>query len=478
MHRLPPVLLRLLCVLVAAVAVVALGPVSAGADSICTKVAAPGGSDSAAGTEDEPFATVDELVEDLGPGDIACLRAGTYQEQNVTINSGGSGEDSRAVLRSYPGERAKIAGRLYVTDNANYLTVEGLDLDGHDAPSCDSTDICRLPSPTVNGDHVTFQDNDVTNRHRGICFNLGNKGYGQAVDVVIQRNRIHDCGTLPANNHEHGIYLSWSDGVKILNNVIYDNADRGIQLYPDADRTFIKGNVIDGNGVGVIFSGAGSSTSDDNKLVNNIITNSKIRYDVESWFPDGVGTGNVVRDNCIHGGHNGEISDGLGFNTLTNRKADPLYVDRAGKDYRLREGSPCTEVLDGAVLPAQPGVRPGKTTGTPPPPRGDDEGEAAHVTISNAMLRRARGPQRRWKLRVSGHVYGADAGDRYRAILWARRGGSWQRIAARNVGELYRIRTDARIPRLHSARVTRVRVEVRGVGTSRPAYAYVRRAGR
>src|SRR5437867_220631 len=82
---------------------------------------------------------------------------------------------------------------------------------GTDAPTCTSSPICRLPSPTVNGDHVTFQDNDVTNRHQGICFNLGNASYGRAESDTIQRNRIHDCGQLPANNHEHGIYLSYAD---------------------------------------------------------------------------------------------------------------------------------------------------------------------------------------------------------------------------------------------------------------------------
>ena len=63
MHRLPPALLRLVVVLaLAAVAFVAVGP-AAGADSICTKVAAPGGSDSAAGlTEGETLDVVSSVL--------------------------------------------------------------------------------------------------------------------------------------------------------------------------------------------------------------------------------------------------------------------------------------------------------------------------------------------------------------------------------------------------------------------------------
>ena len=59
---------------------------------------------------------------------------------------------------------------------------------------------------------------------------------------------------LPANNHEHGIYVEASDGAQIVDNWIYDNADRGVQLFPDAQGTYVARNVIDRNGQGVIFS--------------------------------------------------------------------------------------------------------------------------------------------------------------------------------------------------------------------------------
>src|ERR671932_1697506 len=110
-------LARPLAVLAAASALVvaALGTGTASADDTsCTRVAAPGGSDSAAGTEAAPFATAQHLVNSLGPGDVGCLRQGTYGE-NVTFSHGGTGDDARVVLRSYAGERAKISGRVYVS---------------------------------------------------------------------------------------------------------------------------------------------------------------------------------------------------------------------------------------------------------------------------------------------------------------------------------------------------------------------------
>ena len=108
---------------------------SSASDPSCTRVAAPGGSDSAAGTESAPFATAQRLVDSLGPGDVGCLRQGTYNE-NVTINHGGSSDSSRVVIKSYDAERATISGRLYVPDRSNYVTIEQLNLDGHDSPTC------------------------------------------------------------------------------------------------------------------------------------------------------------------------------------------------------------------------------------------------------------------------------------------------------------------------------------------------------
>jgi parallel beta-helix repeat protein len=458
---------------VSTLALAALGTGTAGADdTVCTRVAGPGDS-------------AQSLVDSLGPGDVGCLRAGTYHE-DVTVNHGGSGESTRVVIRSYPGERATISGRLYVPDRADYVTVEQLDLDGHDAPRCSSGSECRLPSPTVNGDHIVFQDNDVTNRHLGICFNLGAAGYGRAVDDVIQRNRIHDCGVLPANNHEHGIYLAYSDNVQILDNVIYDNADRGVQLYPDAQRTLVKGNVIDGNGVGVIFSGAGSTASNDNIVENNIITFSNIRHDVESWYPDVIGTGNKVRNNCIYGGKQGPLSGGYGFDIGTNLKVDPRYVDRAGKDFRLASGSPCSDVLGGGALPAQPGSdrdkpstpdtggKPPAGSGNPPPATKPPSPPAVQpgVTLTEAWLKHRR-RVRRWRLNVIGTITGVAAS--HRAVIQVRSGGVWRRVAVMRLRRRFHARVQPHVPGIRGSSTLAVRVVLPGVAVSRPHFAHVGR---
>jgi parallel beta-helix repeat protein len=450
----------------AALALAAAPSSAAAAD--CDKVASPG-----------PDAAQD-LVDSLAPGQVGCLHAGRYHE-DVTVNHGGTGEDARLVLRSFPGERARIDGRFYVPVRSRFVTVEQLDLNGHDAPACSDKGDCTLPSPTVDGDRAIFQDNDVTNDHWGICFAVG----GGASNVVIRRNRIHDCGRLPANNHEHGIYLTESEDVQILDNVIYDNADRGIQLYPNADRTVIRGNIVDGNGQGIIFSGVGGGTSDDNVVENNLFTNANIRFNIESWYPDGTGTGNVARNNCVFNGARGNIGPQDGFTAVRNLTADPQYVDRGGKDFRLKTGSACAAILAGAEAPATP-VTPelpvgggdsgagNGTSGDAGDTGGDREpaGKPGEVILENVSLKRNRRTGR-WRLRVAGHLTGWGA---EKLKVQVRRGDGWQTLGSiRDIRKIFRASVRPPVARLRKSSRMAVRVVVPGVDASNTVVAKISR---
>src|SRR3954464_1558529 len=59
------------------------------------------GDDSAAGTIDAPWRTVQRAVSSVAPGDVVNLRAGTY-DGGVFVNK------PNITIQSYPGERASL----------------------------------------------------------------------------------------------------------------------------------------------------------------------------------------------------------------------------------------------------------------------------------------------------------------------------------------------------------------------------------
>jgi hypothetical protein len=423
---------------------------SSASAAACDKVASPLGSDSYPGTVAEPYATVEKLANSLSAGQTGCLRAGVFQG-DVKVGKGGS-PGAPTHVTSYPGERAMVLGRLRVADTANHVTISSLDLDGRND--------ANLPSPTINGDSVTFTGNDVTNHHTTICFIVGSNTYGRARDAVIERNRIHNCGQLPATNHHHGIYVEASDNARIVDNWIYDNADRGVQLFPDAQSTYIARNVIDGNGQGIIFS----RESANNLAESNVISNPVLRYNIEDW--ELTGGGNMARRNCVwssrHRGTGG-IQPGIEVATLDNRVSEPGYVNRGGKDFRLRSDSPCAN-LSATLQPA-----------TKKPPARRRGTRAVRLRSNTASV----WPGGRIRLRAKVVSVAARASAAKRATLKVRRAGKWRKVGTMRLrGGRYTYRPQLGKSRhggkrrfgglrvRRSARVLLLRAHVKGAGRS------------
>ena len=297
----------------------------------CDLYAAPDGDDSARGSRAQPLRTVQRLVVRLRPGMTGCLLTGTYNGP-LNIRRGGR-QGAVVTLRSAPRARATLVGRVVVHDHVTDVTIAGLRLNG--------TNGSHLPSPTINGDRIAFIGNDIVSD--GICVMIGStSGWGMAEDAVIARNRIHNCGRLPETNREHGIYDAGSARAVIEDNLIYDNADRGIQLYPAASATIIRRNVIWRNGEGIIFSGNGNDTTSGTRVVGNIIGRSRIRFNIEAYWENDLGTDNQVGANCIWAGHKGNVSDQRGFVVVSKQLiADPRFRARSPGDFTLRRSSPC-----------------------------------------------------------------------------------------------------------------------------------------
>jgi parallel beta-helix repeat protein len=380
--------LRKTIALTGSVVALALGAAPALADDAsvsvspadCDIVVAPNGSDSNPGTVEAPMATSNKAAAALEAGQVLCFRSGTYES---TVAIGLSIRTPNAVVTSYPGEQATLVGALRIERPAVNTVVENLKLNGRNPQD--------IYNPLVFADGAVLHGNEITNDHSTNCVLLthyyddpGPKG------VVIENNNIHGCGSVPSTNQEHGIYLSSASDTTIRHNLIWDNTDRGIQMFTDVRGTEVYGNVIDGNGEGVIISGAGGESASNNTVEHNLITNSKIRRNVESWFDQGTspGTGNVVRDNCIYGAadkyyaraDNSGLGDEVGFKAMGNLIADPGYEDAAHGDFTLRPGSPCAGILEGGV----PTTTPSTTTSPTPPSTSPSNPPSAPIQLRTA----------------------------------------------------------------------------------------------
>ena len=132
-------------------------------------------------------------------------------------------------------------------------------------------------------------------------------------------------------------------GGEIVDNVVYDNADRGIQLYPDAHGTLVLHNTVDGNGSGVVYS----ERSSGNQVRDNIFTNSVVRWNAETF--NLYGHGNLFAGNCVRAGNrNREYNEhgGVALSPMVSqhgnhRARGGVYFSRRAGDFRIHRGNSC-----------------------------------------------------------------------------------------------------------------------------------------
>jgi hypothetical protein len=304
----------------------------------CSRYASPNGSDAAAGTRRHPFRTAQRLVDSLRPGQRGCLVHGVYRGE-VRISHGGTGRGGRIVLTSLnPTNRATIAGLVYVPAGSNWVSVSHLRLNGRNGG--------ELPSPIVDGDHVTFAYDNVTNRNtQSVCFIVGS-ATDRSAGFVAAYDRVHNCGDMRTRRdlagdphtgfYEHAFYVQNATRFRITQTIMFTISGRCVQLYPDATDGEVDRNLCDGAGTGVIVDSASSNVL----ITRNIFTNAVVQGGIAegSTF---AGSGDVAEQNVLWHDHPSYYQiRGPGFTVARNHLVPPMYRNRAARRYRLRRGSP------------------------------------------------------------------------------------------------------------------------------------------
>jgi hypothetical protein len=316
----------------------------------CDLFASPTGSDSSGdGRLGSPFASLNKLDSNLGPGETGCLRAGFYGSSGTwhQIDTDGT-RRGQITITAYPGENATVRG--YVDIEGSYTTISHLSIDGSNTfyKQVREGTSCRAP---VSQPLMIAGRNDVLeydNYYQGVARLRGNGigigFWGDADNTIIRYSKIHDVGQCEA--YDHLIYLSHGNNVQIYDNWLYDDPHgRGVQLYPAPTNARVFDNVIDHAGEGFVVGNELGYTVSGNQISDNTITNctglpseniaGQGIHDIYGGRP---GTGNTFHDNVLFNdpGGLGDLTDVRAYGNATR---NPGFINAARHDYETRRGS-------------------------------------------------------------------------------------------------------------------------------------------
>ncbi|MCA1572867.1 MAG: right-handed parallel beta-helix repeat-containing protein, partial [Chloroflexi bacterium] len=358
-------------------------------------VALTGDDTTGNGTVGTPYRTVKKALQVATTADEVRVRdipnGGTTKYSEETLDSSCAGTITNPkIVRPYAGEQPTFVGRFTFgnsTSRANYIHFIG-DRDIR----FDATADTIIFENANNNQHALEMYSvgniiegcivDKLDSYLGSCVAMGwNGGTGQyrCVDSKVWYCLIRNVGRDPSYTstsagHDHGFYLNYNLNCEVSYNVIREIAGGwGIHLYTesasarDVDGTSVHHNTThntrDG---GIILSGAGTSTTKNTTVDDNLIVNAgqvgqvaPANYSFMVYWGGGapVGTGNTGARNHSHNPKSGHVQPSMtGWTLATPATGDPLFVNTATGDFRLQDASPA--IGKGAL----------GTTGEPAPP--------------------------------------------------------------------------------------------------------------
>lgn len=227
------------------------------------------GSDTNAGSQSAPWRTVEHAWRNSGAGDTVFVRSGIYSDKQIWLTAGqrgGSVKTSFWTLINYPNEECVFADTRFILDD-DYIRIQGLKLTGNSF----------LQAVSWNGlhNHIEIIGNDLSGSTTVPIYFNANKG-------IVAENHIHPIFAT------HGIYVMHGDSNVIRNNFISGVDKYGIHIYDEKKydhptkitNLLVEHNTVDGSKSrsGIIISAGESidySIEIDGVVVrNNVVINN------------------------------------------------------------------------------------------------------------------------------------------------------------------------------------------------------------
>lgn len=322
-----------------AAAALAISPVPALA---ATYWVAPGGDDAGAGSEADPWATLQRAADVVAAGDVVRVAAGDYVGYDLRTSG-----TAAAPIRFLAEAGARVVAR-------NPVTADGINVEGASHVEIAGFTVVGMPRNgirAVTAHHVTIRGNRAfDNFERGILT-------GFVDDLLIEDNET--AGSID----EHGIYVSNSgDRPIVRGNLTWGNNAAGIHMNGDLSAggdgvisgALVEGNVILDNGPaggsGINCDGVRDSVFRNNLLLGNHAGGITL-YRIDGGAAS---TGNLVVNNTIVMAADGRwgiaLHDGAAGNTLRNNIVLSRHSFRGSLDVEVATGSHVGLASDHNVL--------------------------------------------------------------------------------------------------------------------------------